>query len=65
MRVRVNGEWEQTEDRTVGDVLRRWGLENKKVVVEANGTILEPASWDATALTDGMILEIVHFVGGG
>jgi len=65
MRVRMNGEWADLEDRTIGDVLRRYGLEEKRVVVEANGEIIERALWDSTPLKDGMVLEIVHFVGGG
>jgi sulfur carrier protein len=65
MRIRVNGEWAQLEARTIADVLRHYGLEHKKVVVEADGTIVERARWGSTAVTDGMILEIVHFVGGG
>ena len=65
MRIRVNGEWTNVEARTVMDVLRQYGLERQKVVVEADGTILDQSSWDSTSVTDGMILEIVHFVGGG
>jgi sulfur carrier protein len=65
MRVRVNGEWTNVEARTVADVLRHYGLEQKRVVVEANGTILDQTLWDTTAVSDGMVLEIVHFVGGG
>jgi sulfur carrier protein len=65
MRVRVNGEWTNVDARTVADVLRHYGLERQRVVVEADGTILDKSSWDSTTVTDGMILEIVHFVGGG
>lgn len=65
MRVRVNGEWANVEARTVADVLRHYGLERKRVVVEANGTIVDKELWETTDVTHGMVLEIVHFVGGG
>lgn len=65
LRIRVNGEWQELEVRTVADVLRRYGLEDKKVAVEANGTVIERPLWEATPAEDGMVLEIVHFVGGG
>lgn len=65
MRIRVNGEWTQLEARTLADVLRHFALEHKKVVVEADGTIVERELLNTTPVSDGMMLEIVHFVGGG
>jgi thiamine-phosphate pyrophosphorylase len=40
-------------------------IEPAGVVVERNGTIVDPARWVETAVGDGDRLEIVHFVGGG
>lgn len=65
MRIRVNGVWTELEAATVGDVLAHYGLEGKHVVTEANGEIIDLHQRDATPLTEGMVLEIVHFVGGG
>lgn len=65
MRIRVNGEWADLEARTIADVLRRYGLEHRPIVVEANGTIVGKDGWETVEVSDGMILEIVHFVGGG
>lgn len=65
MRLRVNGEWAQIEAQTISDVLDHYALRDKKVVVEANGTIVERELWDTAEVKDEMILEIVHFVGGG
>jgi thiamine biosynthesis protein ThiS len=65
MRIRVNGEFVELEASTIADVLRHYRLDHAKVVVEANGAIVAQDSLAATAVQDGMILEIVHFVAGG
>jgi thiamine biosynthesis protein ThiS len=65
MRIRVNGEFVELEASTIADVLRHYRLEHTKVVVEVNGAIVGQESLAATAVEDGMVLEIVHFVAGG
>jgi len=65
MRIKVNGVWAQLEVRTVADVLMHYGMERKRVVVEANGIIVDSELWETTPVADGTVLEIVHFVGGG
>ena len=49
----------------VDDVLRALGLDPRGVVVELNRTIVRRPSLATTPVTDGDVLEIVHFVGGG
>ena len=41
------------------------GLEGDAVAVERNRRIVRRADWNGTALGDGDMIEIVHFVGGG
>lgn len=65
MSIKVNGQWMRVEGQTVYDLLVSHGLESKPVVVEADGVILDPSQWTTTRLSEGMSLEIVHFVGGG
>ena len=51
---------------TVLALLSRHDLDPRLVVVEHNRVILrDRASFGAFALTDGDVLELVHFVGGG
>jgi sulfur carrier protein len=65
MNIQFNGQWMRVEGQTVYDVLASHGLEAKPVVVEVSGEILDPSQWRTTRLSEGMILEVVHFVGGG
>jgi thiamine biosynthesis protein ThiS len=48
------------------DLLAALSLDARSVVVEHNGIILrDRASFPSIALSDGDVVEIVHFVGGG
>jgi len=65
--IRVNG---QTRDVptgcTIQTLLDSLALDPRLVVVEHNRTILRDRALLATTpLTDGDVLELVHFVGGG
>ena len=50
---------------TVSNLLQHFELQQKVVIVEWNGTILEKVSHQETKLCDGDKIELVHFVGGG
>ena len=66
MQLTING-----TPRTIGDaatveaMLRELGLDPRGVVVELNRTIIRRATIADTAVRDGDVVEIVHFVGGG
>jgi thiamine biosynthesis protein ThiS len=47
------------------DLLRDLDLDPRMVVVEHNRTIVRKDALTDTALADGDVIEIVHFVGGG
>lgn len=50
---------------SIADLVRSLELDPKKVAVERNGVIVPRSGLAHTALDQGDVLEIVHFVGGG
>ncbi|EQB37844.1 hypothetical protein M948_04580 [Virgibacillus sp. CM-4] len=56
---------EVVKDSTIGDLLNRFNIQEKLVVVEQNQQIINKVVYNQTTLTDGDVIEIVHFVGGG
>ena len=66
VRVELNGKPASlAPGTTVAALLAGKGLQDKLVVVELNGTILERSAFVDTALAPGDRIEVVHFVGGG
>jgi sulfur carrier protein len=66
MNVTVNGEGREVPAAmTVRGLVELLGLTEGPVAVERNGEVVPRAEHVATALAEGDVLEIVHFVGGG
>lgn len=66
MHLTINGESrEVTNARTVEQLLGELELDPRAVVVELNREIVRRPALAATALAEGDVVEIVHFVGGG
>ncbi len=66
MKLTVNGDaMEIPEGTTVRGLIEHMGLSGGPVAVERNGEVVPRASHPSTALTDGDVIEVVHFVGGG
>lgn len=66
MRLCINGEERTVEGvRNVAELLDKFGIGNRILVVELNRNIVDRARYAETELADGDRLEIVHFVGGG
>lgn len=63
--ITVNGEARQSGAATIADLVRELDLEPAKVAVEHNAEIAPRSQLAEIALSDGDVLEIVHFVGGG
>ena len=61
----INGVEESTESCTLLDVLRQKEIQQDRVVLELNETIVKRPLWGETLLKEGDKLEIVCFVGGG
>ncbi len=66
MRIMANGEALEVPDRTtVRGLIEQLDLTGGPVAVERNGDVVPRAEHVATALAEGDVIEIVHFVGGG
>ncbi|MCM3630674.1 sulfur carrier protein ThiS [Paenibacillus glycanilyticus] len=65
MQLIINGEATELEAGTISDVIRHFGLEERPVVVEADGEIVSKEQWPAIEVRPLMKIELVHFVGGG
>ena len=50
---------------TVEQLLSHYQLENRIVVVEVNKEIVTKENYKTMGLTNGDVVEIIHFVGGG
>ncbi len=61
----VNGETRRTAAASIADLVRELELDPAKVAVEHNGTIAPRSELGQHPISDGDILEIVHFVGFG
>jgi len=64
-RLTVNGREEQVSAGNVAELVRVYGLADKRIVAEVDGEIIARAAWERTPLRDGAVVELVHFVGGG
>jgi sulfur carrier protein len=67
MTIRLNGEVYPLRAGvdTVAKLLESLELSGRIVVVEHNRRILSPEDYSGAILSDGDVVEIVHFVGGG
>ena len=66
MLVTVNGKSSKIEKGTsLGELLLRLQIKRERVATEVNMDIVPRAEYDSRILTDGDIIEIVQFVGGG
>ncbi|MDZ7627113.1 MAG: sulfur carrier protein ThiS [Parvularculaceae bacterium] len=66
MRLIINGEpHDMAEGLTVTALLDALELDGRRLGVERNLAIVPKSAYAATALTEGDVIEIVQFVGGG
>lgn len=64
--VQINGKSvENAAGLTFADYLAQAGYSTAFIAVEKGGVIVPRAQYDTTVLTDGDVVEIVQFVGGG
>ena len=50
---------------SIFDLLKKYKLDNKKVAIEYNGTIISKENYKKKFLKNNDKVEIVHFIGGG
>lgn len=67
MVVQLNGKKVEltAEIDTLRALLASYQLQEKIVVVEQNGEIIDRSLYETKPIADGDRIEIVHFVGGG
>ncbi len=65
MNLKVNGEDYQTLKETVAGLLQEMEIQSGRVAVEVNLKIIKKADYDNARLSEGDVIEIVNFVGGG
>ncbi|MDD1013948.1 sulfur carrier protein ThiS [Pseudomonas rubra] len=66
MRIQLNGEpFEVADGESVAALLNRLDLAGRRVAVELNLDIVPRSQHEATALSEGDQVEVVHAIGGG
>ena len=69
MKLTINGEIKNinptNQEISLKDLIKHLGNQPQLVVVELNGTIVNPQNWRVTKIKEGDCLEIVTIVGGG
>lgn len=50
---------------SVSELLRQLAIDERRVAVELNLTVVKKAAYDSSVIEDGDEVEIVNFVGGG
>jgi sulfur carrier protein len=64
--VTINGEAREVPAGLTMTALLRWlEINEKRVAVEWNRSIVKPDRWEAEEVRAGDEIEVVHFVGGG
>ncbi|MFO7942040.1 MAG: sulfur carrier protein ThiS [Bacillota bacterium] len=65
MEIIINGKKEETEARTINDIVEKRKLDKSGLVIEHNGKILQQDNWPERKIQNGDKLELLSFVGGG
>jgi sulfur carrier protein len=66
MLINLNGSPTPVADNaTPGDLVTARGLNEKTLILELNGGILQPEVWKTTRLGQNDQLEIIRIIGGG
>ncbi len=61
----LNGEPRRFPPATIAEMLTQVGLDERKIAVERNASIVSRSAYALTWLAEGDAIEIVHFIGGG
>lgn len=63
--IRVNGEDVSGGFDSVSSLIEFLAIETRGVAVAVNGEVVRRGDWDATALSDGDVVEVVNAAAGG
>lgn len=61
----INGEQKPADGMTIGEYLTGEGLGFDRIAVMLGDRIVPKSEYETTTLSDGDILEVIGFVGGG
>ena len=65
-KIQLNGKKVSIKPQSsIYDILKKFRLNNKKVAIELNGTIISNTQYKKKYLKNNDKLEVVHFIGGG
>ena len=66
MKITCNGETKEvTPETTLVSFIQDLGLNPNTVVAECDGSIVKREEYDSRVLSEGCVLELIRFVGGG
>jgi sulfur carrier protein len=66
MKITINGETKEiTPNTTLFSFIKDMDLNPDTVVAECDGRIIKRDEYDTLVLSDGNVLELIRFVGGG
>ncbi len=68
MKIKINGReytFDTSNTITIAYILEYLKLQSIKVVVEKNGLVIDNINYNDEQVSNGDVLEIVQFVGGG
>ncbi|KGT46500.1 sulfur carrier protein ThiS [Acinetobacter sp. HR7] len=65
MNIYINGEQQQTDCKTLMDLIQNLALESKRYAVEVNEMIIPKSRLAETPICEADKIEIIHAVGGG
>lgn len=63
--VQINGTLVDTAGKTISAYLAETDYDPARIAIERNGEIVPSAQYDKMLLSDGDVIEVVSFVGGG
>jgi thiamine biosynthesis protein ThiS len=62
----LNGEPRKVETEvTLDRMLDLFSLPRQRVAIELNRSVVRRNDWPVTFVSDGDVIEVIHFVGGG
>ncbi len=66
IKIILNGEEKILQhEMTISELILEFDLDCKKIAIEKDLEIIDPATFGEVKLSDGSRVEIVHFIGGG
>lgn len=63
--LKINGTHINADGKTISEYLAETDYDPARIAIEKNGTIVPKTQYDSTVLSDGDVIEVVSFVGGG